>query len=115
MDARQLTNTLGYRNEELKMGMNHPNSDYVSRSRGVLYPGYFLMTPENMVANALPFFERTTVYLLATPRIGKARFGQYLLHLEAAAGTAQSIQEHLENFFYVLEGTVRIETSSGAH
>ena len=81
------------------MGVILTNAEYVSQSRGVIAPSYFIMTPPNMVANALPFFEKTIVRPLATPRFGKARFGQYLLKMEPGAVTSKLLPPGFQNFF----------------
>ena len=47
-------------------------------SRGCVAANYFLMTPDNFVANGLPHFAKTVARLLTTPRGTAARFGQYL-------------------------------------
>jgi (S)-ureidoglycine aminohydrolase len=73
------------------------------------------MTPANMVPNALPYFERTVVYLLATPRLAGAMFGQYILELEPSAHTSRPVPPGFENFFYVLEGEVELNVEETAH
>lgn len=97
------------------MGVVLTNADYVSRSRGVLAPAYFIMTPYNMLPYALPFFEKTIVYVLATPRVGLARFGQYLLDMDPGALTSRAIKPGFENFFYQLEGEAILETEGKTH
>lgn len=83
--------------------------------RGCVAPSYFLMTPENFVANALPYFERTIVRPLATPRDTAAKFGQYLLEFEPTGGTSRPQGGGFENFLFQLEGTVRLEEGGTVH
>ena len=78
-------------------------------SRGCVAPNYFLMTPANFVANALPFFNRTVVVLLTTPRDTAARFGQYLLKFDPSGGTTRAQGAGFENFLYQVEGEVALE------
>lgn len=81
----------------------------VSTSRGRLAASHHVMTPANHFPSRLPFLARTLVRKLVTPRNGTARFGQYLLELEdAGAGTERPLATGLEQFFYVLDGTVRL-------
>jgi (S)-ureidoglycine aminohydrolase len=83
--------------------------------RGCVAPSYFLITPDNFVANALPYFERTVVRPLATPRDTAAKFGQYLLEFEPTAGTLQPQGAGFENFLFQLEGRISLEENGNVH
>jgi (S)-ureidoglycine aminohydrolase len=83
--------------------------------RGHVAVSYFLIAPENLVANALPHFVRTIARPLATPRIDGARFGQYLLEFEPSGGSLRELGAGFENFLYQLEGEVLVEERDGIH
>lgn len=87
----------------------------VMPSRGCVAPNYFLMTPDNFVANTLPHFERTVVRPLATPRDCAARFAQYLLELEPSGGSIRPQGAGFENFLYQLKGTVSVVEEGRIH
>jgi (S)-ureidoglycine aminohydrolase len=78
-------------------------------SRGCVALNYFLMTPENFVANALPHFTGTVVVLLTTPRGTAAKFGQYLLKFEPRGGSTRPQGAGFENFLYQVDGSVTVE------
>lgn len=83
--------------------------------RGRLAGGYFVMTPENFVANRLPHFDKTVVRPLATPRFLGAGFGQYLLEIEASGGTQRPVGAGYEHFFYQVEGMVSLSENERVH
>ena len=83
-------------------------------SRGVVNESFALITPENLVANALPDLENVIVHPMATPRFKMARFGQYLLHCEPNARSVRPLGRGFESFLYQLEGEVRVETDDEA-
>jgi (S)-ureidoglycine aminohydrolase len=84
-------------------------------SRGCVAPNYFLMTPDNFVANALPHFTKTVIRLLTTPRDTAARFGQYLLEVEPDGGSLQPQGKGFENFLFQLTGQATLEEQGRAH
>lgn len=88
---------------------------YVSASRGTRRNAYFLLTPENYFAARLPGLSGTVVQKLVTPRVGTARFAQYLLEIEAGEGTTAPIRPGFENFFYTLEGRVELALGDVRH
>lgn len=83
--------------------------------RGRLAGGYFVMTPENFVANHLPHFDKTVARPLATPRFAGANFGQYLLEMEASGGTTRRLGAGYEHFLYQLEGIVSVSENEHVH
>lgn len=90
-------------------------SRLVMPSRGVVAPSYFLMTPENFVANALPHFVKTVARPMATPRDTAAKFGQYLLDFEPSGGSVQPQGAGFESFLYQLDGSVSVTTGETGH
>jgi len=84
-------------------------------SRGCVAANYFLITPANLVANALPHFVRTIARPLATPRDCAAKFAQYLLELEPSGGSTRPQGAGFENFLYQLEGTVSVTVKDHLH
>jgi (S)-ureidoglycine aminohydrolase len=65
-----------------------------------------LITPDNHFVSRLAVLERASVVKLVTPRLQPARFGQYLVSLEAGGGTRAPIEDGREHFLYVLDGSV---------
>jgi (S)-ureidoglycine aminohydrolase len=65
-----------------------------------------LITPDNHYVSRLAVLERAEVVKLVTPRLGLARFGQYLVALEPGGGTRAPLPAGEEHFLYVLEGGV---------
>jgi (S)-ureidoglycine aminohydrolase len=86
-------------------------NDAVAASRGVRGSSYTLLTPANRYASRLPNLERALLYKLVTPRLAPARFGMYVVALEAGGGTRQPVATGFEHFFYVLDGEVTIQAA----
>ena len=76
----------------------------VAQSRGRRRSSYHLLTPPNRYPSRLAGWAQTTVFKLATPRTGSARFGQYLLEVAAGGGSGGPVDEGLEHFALVLSG-----------
>jgi (S)-ureidoglycine aminohydrolase len=72
--------------------------------RGWRDPSYTLLTPSNQYASRLAGLRATSVVKLVTPRVGQARFGQYLLDIADGGGTAQPVAEGYEHLLFGLEG-----------
>lgn len=85
-----------------------PNPDPVATSRGRVGNRYYLMTPDTMVENSLPFLPPYSAVVLAAPQGTPARFGQVLLTLEAGAGSSGELGTGFENFLFVLEGGLEV-------
>ena len=75
----------------------------VAASRGVLGAGYTVLTPANRYASRLPNLRAGLLYKLVTPRLAPARFGQYVVALEAG-GALSPVAPGFEDFLYVLDG-----------
>jgi (S)-ureidoglycine aminohydrolase len=73
---------------------------------------FTILRPENRYASRLPNMRDTVVYKLATPRLGRARFGQYLLVLAEGGGTSEPVAPGFEDFLYVLAGAVTVDESA---
>jgi (S)-ureidoglycine aminohydrolase len=84
-------------------------------SRGCVAPNYFLMTPDNFVANSLPHFAKTVTRLLATPRGTAARFGQYLLEFEPGGKSLRPQGAGFENFLFQTAGEVTVRENDRDH
>jgi len=76
----------------------------VALSRGRRRATYYLLTPSNRYASRLAELPETTVFKLATPRTGTARFGQYLLEIAPGGGSTAPIGHGYEHFLLALEG-----------
>jgi (S)-ureidoglycine aminohydrolase len=73
-------------------------------SRGRRSSAYHLLTPPNRYPSRLAGWAQTTVFKLATPRTGTARFGQYLLELGPGGGASHPIDREFEHFLLALDG-----------
>lgn len=80
----------------------------VSDSRGRREPSYVLLTPPNRYASRLAGWRDTTVFKLVTPRIGMARFGQYLLEVAPGGGAATPRDLTYEHFVLVTGGELTL-------
>jgi (S)-ureidoglycine aminohydrolase len=69
---------------------------------------YVVITPDNWVDNALPFFDRIVVRPMVTPRFAGARFAQYVLDFAPTARTLCPVGAGFEHFLYVVSGQVLI-------
>jgi len=97
--------------EDVTMAKNYVPSeaDIISRSRAVLKPGLYMILPQgNRVASILPNFDKTIAQILATPDVG-AKFVEHELILEPGGGTIAPIDDGLEHFCFILEGTLRLD------
>ena len=84
----------------------------VAHSRGRRRATYHLLTPPNLYASQLAELPGTTVFKLATPRTGTARFGQYLLALPPGGGSPAPIGERYEHFLLCLDGEAMLDDSA---
>jgi (S)-ureidoglycine aminohydrolase len=72
---------------------------------------YTLLTPANRYASRLPNLERALLYKLVTPRLAPARFGAYVVALEAGGCTRAPVAAGFENFLYALDGELTIRAA----
>jgi len=78
----------------------------VGASRGARGRAYTLLTPANRYASRLPNLSDALLFKLITPRLSPARFGEYVVAMEAGGGTVDPVAPGFENFLYVLAGEV---------
>jgi (S)-ureidoglycine aminohydrolase len=83
--------------------------------RGARGRSYVLVTPANHYASRLAELPGAVVVKLVTPRVGPARFGQYLVELAAGAGTAGPVGGGFEHFVFGLDGVTRVVAGGRAH
>lgn len=86
-------------------------NDHLSASRGRVGDRYYLMTPDTMVENTLPGLPPYSAVVLAAPQGSPARFGQYLLTLEAGAANTLPQGAGFENFLFVVEGEAAVRSA----
>jgi (S)-ureidoglycine aminohydrolase len=84
-------------------------------TRGFRDPSYTLLTPSNRYASRLAGLRATSVVKLVTPRVGQARFGQYLLDIADGGGTVEPIEGGFEHFLFGLDGEVTLGAGGGEH
>lgn len=89
-------------------------NDHLSASRGRVGDRYYLMTPDTMVENTLPGLPLYSAVVLAAPQGSPARFGQYLLTLEAGAASTLPQGAGFENFLFVLAGEAEVRSAGEA-
>src|SRR5919201_3330089 len=87
----------------------------VAASRGVRRASYTLVTPANHYPSRLPNLRATQFVKLVTPRFAPARFGQYLLVIEAGGGTDAPVAPGFETFLYGLEGQATLTSPTVQH
>jgi (S)-ureidoglycine aminohydrolase len=79
-------------------------ADLTSRCRAVNKPGiYGLLPAANRVFHFLPELKDARIQVLATPQMG-ARFTEHVVFVDPNGGTARTLKQPFEGFFYVLEG-----------
>jgi len=82
-------------------------------TRGVRGASYTLLTPANRYASRVPNLRDTLVYKLVTPRLAPARFGEYVLDLQAGGGTSEPVAAGFEDFLYGLSGDAVVRAGDG--
>src|SRR3954447_24755731 len=87
----------------------------VAASRGVRRSSYTLVTPANHYPSRLPNLRTTQFVKLVTPRFAPARFGQYLLLIEAGGGSDAPVAPDFEAFLYGLDGEVALRAGGLSH
>jgi len=85
-----------------------PNPDVLATNRGRVGGRYYLMSPDTMVENSLPFLPPYSAVVLAAPQGTPARFGQVLLTLAAGDGSSGALGMGFENFLFVIEGELEV-------
>lgn len=83
---------MGYRNDLLS-------------SRSIIRHGsYALISPEGLVNNVIPFFEKCNISVVASPKLG-ASFVQYIVTMEPEGRNTKPFGGNgIETFAYVIEG-----------
>lgn len=83
---------MGYRNDLLT-------------SRSIIRHGSFaLITPEGLVNNVIPHFEKCTISIICSPKLG-ASFIEYLVNMESSGKNTVGFGGNgIETFLYVIEG-----------
>ena len=90
-------------------------ADIVSRCRAITKPGSYMLLPQaNRVTSVIPNFEDAVAQVLATPQLG-AWFVQYELLLSPGGGSVEPIDDGLEHFLYILEGSMELTLEGETH
>lgn len=96
--------------------MNTPalamNNDTLGSSRGRVGGRYYLMSPDTMVENSLPFLPPDSSIILTAPQGLPARFGQVLLTLSAGESSTGLLGCGFQNFVFVVDGSVTIRSEA---
>lgn len=91
------------------------DADIASRARTIIKPGaYALLAQANRVPSVLPNFDGVSVQVLATPQLG-ARFVEHELLIRPGGGSLKPINDGLEHFLFVLEGSVTLCVEGETH
>lgn len=83
-------------------------------SRVVVERNFAILPLAGIPESVLPEWKGTAARILAAPAMG-ARFAQYLLDIGSGGGTKQTLAPGIEAFFYVLEGSARLDAGGRAH
>jgi (S)-ureidoglycine aminohydrolase len=83
----------------------------LSKNRAVVTNFYSLLPAEGILESKLPNFVGAKAYIHVSPDIGNARFVQMVLKMDSGGRTRVAIDDGLEHFIYVLEGSVSIEVN----
>jgi (S)-ureidoglycine aminohydrolase len=83
-------------------------------SRLAVGRNFAVLPPESWVNSVLPGWSATQVNILAAPALG-ADFAQYMLTVEPGGGAAESLEEDIEAFFYVLSGGISLRAGGAEH
>lgn len=87
-------------------------STYAASNRGAIRPGEYLIIPiENRCSSFHAKLRNSEESVLVTKKLG-ANYVMSALNLQLDGGTNQVIQTPLENFFFVLEGQIKITTQN---
>jgi (S)-ureidoglycine aminohydrolase len=90
-------------------------ADITSRNRAIHEPGVYTILPkENRVRSKLPAFEGTDAQVLTAPAIG-AKFTEHELEVRTGGGTRSPIDDGLEAFLFVVEGSLEVELEGKVH
>lgn len=78
-------------------------------SRAVIKHGSFaIIPPEGLVNNVIPNFEKCTISIVASPKLG-ASFVQYLVDMESEGKTTNGFGGNgIESFIFVREGEIKV-------
>jgi (S)-ureidoglycine aminohydrolase len=91
------------------------SSGITSSCRSYVKPGEYMLLPRaNRVEHHLPGFDNLNAQVLVAPPIG-AHFVEHELLVKPRGGTTKDLTEELEQFFYVLEGTIDFEIDGISH
>ncbi len=89
--------------------------DIVKQCRAINKPGmYSLLPASNRVFSQLPNFQYVEAQVLATPQLG-AKFVEHELTIHNGGGTAKPWEEDLEQFFFLMEGSLKLTVNGNDH
>lgn len=90
-------------------------NNHLAIARPFLQPGATCFMPRAfMCGSKLPDWKGTTVFFLATPKLG-AKFIEATLHIVKDGGSVGRIENGCENFMFVLEGEVDLTLYGKRH
>jgi (S)-ureidoglycine aminohydrolase len=90
-------------------------ADITTRSRSITKPGLYAILPRaDRVESTLPNFRDAEAQVMTTPALG-AKFVEYELLISVNGGTINPVDDGLEHFLFVLEGSVEFETRGQKH
>jgi (S)-ureidoglycine aminohydrolase len=84
----------------------------ISQNRAVLTNHYAILPAKGFPVSFLPNFDYVSARFQASPEIGRAGFAQLLLDMDPGGGTRIPVNDGLEHFLYVIEGTLEIQVGS---
>ena len=95
--------------------MRLQEDNHLAIARPFLQPGVACFMPRAfMCGSQLPDWKGTTVFFLATPKLG-AKFLECTLEISKDGGSIGRIQNKYENYMFVLEGSVELTLYGKRH
>jgi (S)-ureidoglycine aminohydrolase len=91
------------------------DADVTTKSRSITKPGLYIILPRaDRVESTLPNFKGAEAQVMTTPALG-AKFVEHELLISPGGGTVKPINDGLEHFLFVLEGSVEFEIGGKKH
>ena len=87
----------------------------LAKNRARVTNHYALLPEIGIVESVLPNFIHTVAHIQAAPALGRARFVQMLLDMQPGAANLAPINDGLEHFLYVLDGTAQLNLGRHSH
>ncbi|WP_338663549.1 (S)-ureidoglycine aminohydrolase [Pararoseomonas sp. SCSIO 73927] len=98
----------------MRVPTHNPPPGIIGHNRTMLMPGYCVFPPEGIMDSLLPNWPGVTVRFQTSRRMG-AGFAQALLILPPGTGSAGAVDDGVQAFLYVQDGTLEVTVEGAAH